>query len=141
MSDTPNQAGINQMLAMAREAQTHAYAPYSNFYVGACIRTTTGELFSGCNVENVSYPITQCSEASACGAMITAGFRHIAEILVIGSGTDICPPCGACRQMLYEFSQTDTKLHLCNQNGLQHTIPLIELLPKAFNSKHLEEII
>ena len=129
---------IEKMFKLAREAQENAYAPYSNFSVGACIKTTSGEYFSGANVENVSYALTVCAEQAACSTMVSSGCRHIAEILIIGGAEDICPPCGACRQLLYEFSQEDTLIYLCNDKGLQASVNLVDLLPSAFSSKHME---
>lgn len=133
MNDT-----VKKMFILAREAQENAYAPYSNFSVGSCLKTTGGEYFSGANVENVSYALTICAEQSACSQMVSSGCRHIAEILVIGGADDVCPPCGACRQLLYEFSQEDTVVHLCNDKGLVTSLNLVDLLPSAFASKHME---
>ncbi|HEY7140835.1 MAG TPA: cytidine deaminase, partial [Methylomirabilota bacterium] len=91
------------MLDRAHQALVNAHAPYSRFRVGACLRAASGRLHAGCNVENSSYPVTQCAEATAIGAMVAAGDREIAEILVVTEGPELCPPCGRCRQQLAEF--------------------------------------
>ncbi len=129
---------LEKMICLAREAQNHAYAPYSHFFVGCCIKTTNGEFFTGANVENVSYSLTVCAERAACANMVNAGYRQIADIVVVSSHDSICPPCGACRQFLYEFSQEDTQVHLCNDKGLQHSLKINALLPYAFMENHLE---
>lgn len=90
------------LLDAARTAATHAYAPYSSFQVGAALRTTSGEVFTGCNVENASFGETICAERNAVTTMVAAGHRSIETIAVVGS-TDPCWPCGACRQVLAEF--------------------------------------
>lgn len=123
---------IEKMISLAREAQQHAYAPYSHFFVGCCIKTTNGEFFSGANVENASYSLTICAERSACCAMINTGYIQIADIVIVTSSNQACPPCGACRQFLFEFSQKDTKVHLCTDKGIQQSLYLKDLLPYAF---------
>jgi len=128
---------LEKMLCLAREAQNNAYAPYSHFFVGCCIKTTNGEFFTGANVENVSYSLTVCAERAACASMVNAGYRQIADIVIVSSHDNICPPCGACRQFLYEFGQEDTQVHLCSDKGLQHSLKLNALLPYAFMKNHL----
>lgn len=125
------------MLASARQAQKNAYAPYSNFFVGVSIRTKNDDIYSGCNVENASYGLTQCAEANAIGSMIAAGENEITEVLVLGKGPALCMPCGACRQLLSEFASPDVKIHLCDEAGHRKTLPLGELLPLAFSKAHL----
>ncbi len=129
---------FEKMLCLARQAQNHAYAPYSHFFVGCCIKTTNGEFFTGANVENVSYALTVCAERAACATMANAGYRQIADILIVSSHDNSCPPCGACRQFLYEFSQENTQVHLCNDQGLQYSIKLNALLPYAFMESHIK---
>ena len=125
------------MLALARAAQEKAYAPYSGFFVGACLRTDTGELYAACNVENAAYPQSQCAEASAIGAMIAGGARRIVEVLVIGGSDDLCTPCGGCRQRLNEFASADVPVHVCGPEGLRKTVTLGELLPYSFGPSNL----
>ena len=123
---------LEAMLEAARRALANAHAPYSRFRVGACVRATSGRLYAGCNVENASYPITQCAETTAIGAMVAAGDREIVEVVLVSETPALCPPCGRCRQQLAEFAGPDTRVHLCGPDGLQRTLTLDELLPLAF---------
>ena len=130
-------AGIEPMLEAARRALANAHAPYSRFRVGACLRAASGRLHAGCNVENAAYPVGQCAEATAIGAMIAAGDREIAEIVVATEGAELCPPCGRCRQQLAEFAGPRTPVHLCGPEGVRLTTTLGELLPLAFGREAL----
>jgi homotetrameric cytidine deaminase len=114
--------------AAAEEAMRNAHAPYSNFKVGAALRTPGGAVFTGANVENAAYPQGQCAEASAIGALASAGEREIAAIAVVAERMDVCPPCGGCRQRLSEFAGPDTPVYLGTT-----TTTLGELLPMAFD--------
>ena len=98
------------------------------FKVGAALRTPTGAIYAGANVENAAYPQSQCAEASAIGALIAAGEREIAAVAVVAEKLDVCPPCGGCRQRLAEFAKPDTPVYL----GGHETTTLGELLPLAF---------
>ena len=129
---------LEKMIAAARDIRERAYAPYSNFRVGAVVRTLEGDLFAGCNVENSAYPQGNCAEASAVAAMVAAGQRRIAEVVVIGAGDQLCTPCGGCRQRLREFAADDTPVHVCGPEGLRRTFTLGELLPFAFGPENLE---
>ena len=129
--------GIAPMLEAARRALANAHAPYSRFRVGACLRAASGRLHAGCNVENAAYPVGQCAEATAIGAMIAAGDREIAEIVVATEGAELCPPCGRCRQQLAEFAGPDTPVHLCGPEGVRLSTTLGELLPLAFGREAL----
>jgi cytidine deaminase len=122
----------------AKAAQGHAYAPYSRFNVGAALRTASGAVFSGCNVENAAYPQGACAEANAIGAMALAGERHIVEILVIGDGDGLCTPCGGCRQRIREFASPETPIHIAGPDGPRATFSLAELLPHSFGPDHLQ---
>lgn len=123
---------IDDMLARAVAAQANAYAPYSHFRVGACLRGEDGSLYAGCNVENSAYPNGQCAEAGALSALVLAGERRIAEILVVGPDDTLCSPCGSCRQRLSELAAADTPVHLCGPAGVLMSTTLGELLPYAF---------
>lgn len=125
------------LLARALEVRERAYAPYSGFHVGAAIAATNGKIYTGCNVENASYGLTMCAEMSAVAQMVADGAQEICEALIIGSGQDICTPCGACRQIISEFAVTTIQIHLCNRSGECQTKTIGELLPFSFNSKFL----
>ncbi len=117
---------------LAKDASKKAHAPYSNFLVGASILTTDGRIYSGCNIENASYPEGWCAETTAIGQMIMGGGGTIAEIAVICEQMEKVTPCGGCRQRISEFGKVDTLVHLCDQEKILETITLGELLPKAF---------
>ena len=128
---------LEPMLELARQALANAHAPYSRFRVGACVRSASGRLYAGCNVENASYGVTQCAEASAIGAMVTAGERQIVEVVVVTEGAEPAPPCGRCRQQLAEFASPPTRVHLCGPEGVRLSATLSELLPMAFGPNSL----
>ena len=128
---------IDALFGAARAAQAKAYAPYSRFKVGAAIATPTGAIYSGCNVENAAYPVGSCAEASAISAMINAGERVIAAILVIGDGEALVTPCGGCRQRIREFAQASTPIHIAGPNGHRTSFTLADLLPHSFGPDHL----
>ena len=125
------------LLDAARAAQAQAYAPYSRYRVGAALATPDGRVFAGCNVENAAYPSGTCAEAGAIAAMVAAGGRVIAEILVVGDGTDLVTPCGNCRQRIREFANAATRVHCADGRGVQRSFTLDALLPHAFGPGHL----
>jgi cytidine deaminase len=116
----------------ARAAMAKAYAPYSNFPVGAAIRTPGGRIFAGANMENASFPEGWCAETSAIAHMVMSGERKIAEVAVVAEKMALITPCGGCRQRLKEFSSPETLVHLCDANGIVETVTLGDLIPKAF---------
>ncbi len=123
---------LDEMIRLAKAARDNAHAPYSGFRVGVCLRSADGRLFSGCNVENASYPEGQCAETSAIGALVASGAREIAEVLVLAEGERLCTPCGGCRQRLAEFADAGTPIHIAGPEGLRRSFTLGELLPEAF---------
>ncbi|MDJ0970681.1 MAG: cytidine deaminase [Kiloniellales bacterium] len=123
---------LDEMIRLAMAARDNAHAPYSGFRVGACLRSADGRLFAGCNVENAAYPEGQCAETSAIGAMVAAGARQIAEVLILAEGERLCTPCGGCRQRLAEFADADTPVHVAGLEGVRRSFTLGELLPEAF---------
>ena len=130
-------ADLDTLFQAARAAREKAYAPYSNFLVGAAIRGKTGAIFAGANVENAAYPQGCCAETSAISAMIMGGERRIAEIMVIGGGEGLTTPCGGCRQRIREFAGSDTPVHVAGLEGLRATFTLWELLPHSFGPENL----
>ena len=123
---------IAPMLDLARRALANAHAPYSRFRVGACLRTASGQLHAGANVENASYGLTLCAESAAIAAMVTAGDREIVEVVILTEGAELCPPCGRCRQQIAEFASAQARVHLCGPDGVRLSTTLGELLPLAF---------
>ena len=123
---------LEPMIDLARRALANAHAPYSRFRVGACVRTASGQLHAGANVENVSYGLTLCAESAAIAAMVTAGDREIVEVVIVTEGAEICPPCGRCRQQLAEFAGAGAGVYLCGPEGVRLNTTLGELLPLAF---------
>lgn len=122
----------------ARAARLNAHAPYSKFMVGAALRTKSGKVFAGCNVENVAYPEGTCAEAGAIAAMCAAGEREIAEVLVIADSAVPVTPCGGCRQKLAEFSGSDVMVTLADLAGPKVRMSMAELLPGAFSAEHMK---
>jgi cytidine deaminase len=114
-----------------------AYAPYSEFKVGAAVRAPTGAIYAGANVENVAYPQGQCAEASAIGALVAAGESAITAVAVVAEKVEVCPPCGGCRQRLAEFGSADTPVYLGRPGSDPHTTTLGELLPLSFGRSEL----
>ncbi len=123
---------MNDLLAAARGARGRAHAPYSGFKVGCALRLPSGRIVTGCNVENVAYPLSSCAERIAVGAMLLTGENRIEEALVIGFGATPCTPCGGCRQTLAEFAGPDLVVHCCAADGTVLSRRLDALLPYAF---------
>ena len=123
--------------ALAREAAGRAYAPYSNFPVGAAVRTEDGRRYAGANVENAAYPQGQCAEASALGAMVAGGGGRVVEVVVAAPSAEECAPCGGCRQRLREFAGPDAPIHLADLERVRRTTRLAELLPLSFGPESL----
>jgi len=124
-----------KLLAAAQAAMRNAHAPYSNFKVGAALLTTKGKIFAGCNVENASYGMTNCAERTAIfSAVATLGPKiEIAEIVVVNNHNVPCSPCGACRQVIYEFGPKAV-VHFQSASGPK-TLAITELLPEGFRLK------
>ncbi len=125
-------SALGEMIEQAAAARENAHAPYSGFKVGACLRSADGGLYAGCNVENLAYPQGLCAEAGAIAAMVAAGGREIAEVVVLAEGEALCTPCGGCRQKLSEFAGPDTPVHVAGPDGVRASFTLGELLPHGF---------
>ena len=121
----------------AAKVRERAYAPYSGFKVGAAIRSRSGQVFVGCNVENVAYPEGTCAEAGAIAAMVAAGEGEIAEVAVIADSPAPVTPCGGCRQKLAEFGGAMVPVTMATVAGVEKTVTLAELLPLAFEQAHM----
>lgn len=122
-----------ELISRARDAAKNAYAPYSNFKVGAAV-LAGGRIYSGCNVENASYGLTICAERNAVAAAIAGGERKIEAIAIYTDTDEPTPPCGACRQVLAEFG-TEMTVALVSRSAAPTSITLAELLPSAFEFK------
>lgn len=122
----------------ARDAMSRAYAPYSKFPVGAALLTDDGRVFTGANIEIASYPEGWCAETTALGHYVMAGGGKLAEIAVVAEKMDRITPCGGCRQRLAEFADPETKLHLCDQDGIVETVTMAEILPFGFRGDILK---
>ncbi len=125
----------SKMLAAARKARAKAYAPHSDFRVGAAVLGSDGRIYSGCNVENCSLGLTFCAERNAIFAMVAAGERTIREVLVIGDTDEYLPPCGACRQVIAEFAAPEVVVHMCNKAGGSRDLTVADLVPVIFRLK------
>lgn len=111
--------------------------PYSNFPVGAALRAASGRVFVGANVENAAYPEGLCAEASAIGAMVSAGERVIDTIVTVCDGDALSTPCGGCRQKIREFASADTVVHAAGPDGIRATYSMADLLPDSFGPENL----
>jgi cytidine deaminase len=124
------------LIAAAKQARENAHAPYSNFRVGAALRATSGRIFGGCNVENATYGLTVCAERIAIFKAMSEGERGFDAIAVVTDIETLTPPCGACRQLIWEFCG-DVPVILSNLKGKTEVIPMRELFPKPFDSSSL----
>lgn len=121
----------------AKSAMAMCHAPYSKFPVGAAIRAEDGKVYTGANIENISFPEGWCAETTAISHMVMGGAKKIVEIAVIAEKLALCPPCGGCRQRIKEFADRDTKIYLCDDAGVQKTMTMDELLPHSFETEIL----
>ena len=123
--------------ALAAHAQAHC--PYSRYAVGAAIRTVSGAIFAGCNVENAAYPEGTCAEAGAIAAMVLAGERKIVEVVVVTGGATPGTPCGGCRQRLREFAGPEVVVHATTNDGAALKMTMADLLPTSFGPEFLAD--
>lgn len=125
-----------ELIDAAVDVRTRAFAPYSNFKVGAAVETDEGVIYTGCNVEAASYGLTNCAERVAIQKAVSDGGRKFARLAVVVDTEVLTAPCGACRQIIWEFCG-DVPVILSNLDGKTETIQMSELLPRAFDSKFL----
>ena len=128
----------DSLIARARECLDRSYAPYSRFHVAAAVVDDRGRVFTGVNVENISYGLSMCAERVAIFSAVAAGARSITALAVASSGADLLSPCGACRQVVAEFAAPDAPIY-CETAGQPHRWTVVELLPNAFAAAHLEK--
>jgi cytidine deaminase len=124
------------LISAAKLARDNAHAPYSNFRVGAALRATSGRIFGGCNVENSTYGLTVCAERIAIFKAISEGERGFDAIAVVTDTDTLTPPCGACRQLLWEFCG-DIPVVMSNLKNKTETVQMRDLFPKPFDSSNL----
>lgn len=132
---------IEELYDAAVKAKGHAYCPYSHYPVGAALRTTSGKVFTGCNVENAAYPLGSCAEAGAISAMVLAGEHEIADLVTVTGGPAPGTPCGGCRQRIREFAVASTVVYATTtESGLANavTMTIDQLLPGAFGPENLK---
>ncbi len=127
----------DDLIAAAADVRERAYAPYSNFKVGAAVETEGGDIYTGCNVESASYGLTVCAERVAIWKGISRGEKKFGRIAVVVDTEELTPPCGVCRQIIWEFCG-DVPVILSNLHGNSETVMMSELLPRAFDSKFLK---
>jgi cytidine deaminase len=124
----------------ARRVRENAHAPYSKFKVGAALRAVSGQVYVGCNVENVAYPEGTCAEAGAIAAMIAAGDTQIAEVAVIADSPKPVTPCGGCRQKIAEFAAGDVIVTMATTDGVSIQSSVAELLPGSFDADYMSRV-
>jgi cytidine deaminase len=125
------------LVEAATQARERAFAPYSGFRVGAALETTDGRIVGGCNVENASYGLTLCAERVALVKAISEGITGFRRIAVVTDVDDLTPPCGACRQLLWEFAP-DAEVVLANTRGKTAVYRVAELLPHGFDASQFK---
>ncbi len=126
------------LIAAARQARENAHAPYSNFRVGAAVRAKSGRIYAGCNVETASYGLTCCAERVAIFKAVSEGERGFDAIAVVTDADTLTPPCGACRQIIWEFCG-DVPVILADLAGNAEQVRAGELLPRAFDATSISE--
>jgi cytidine deaminase len=134
LSDANEQEVIDAALA----AREQSVAPFSNFLVGAAVRTDTGKVFTGCNIESASYGLTVCAERVAIWKALSEGERNFTNLAVAADTMRLTPPCGTCRQIIWEFAK-HADIVMVNLHGEREAIHIENLLPRAFDARFLEE--
>jgi cytidine deaminase len=125
------------LIETAKQARLHAVAPFSNFLVGAAIRTEGGKVYTGSNVESASYGLTVCAERVAIWKALSEGERNFTELAVVADTESLTPPCGTCRQIIWEFAR-GAKIVFANLDGKSETFEIADLLPRAFDARFLK---
>ena len=126
-----------ELIAAATAVRENAYAPFSSFKVGSAIEMEDGEVIDGCNVVSASYGLTVCAERVAIWKAISEGKRKIKQIAVVADTEELTPPCGVCRQIIWEFGG-DIPVTMANLKGKTETVQMKDLLPRAFDTKFLK---
>lgn len=129
---------IRELIDKAIDARTRAHVPYSKFQVGAALITKNQKVYQGCNIENASYGLTNCAERTAIFKAVSEGEKEIETLVVVGDTEGPISPCGACRQVMAEFCDENTKIILTNLKGDIQETSINELLPGYFSSRDLK---
>jgi cytidine deaminase len=129
-----------QLIERAKEARLLAHAPYSNFDVGAALLSSDGRVYTGCNIENSTYGLTMCAERVAIFKAVSEGVREFSKVAVVADFSNPTPPCGCCRQMIWEFSSETAEIILANLSGDVQKFQIKELFPEAFDARFLERV-
>ena len=128
----------NQLVEVAAAARLQSLARFSNFQVGAALRTKEGKVFTGCNVESASYGLTVCAERVAIWKALSEGERDFTDLVIVADTEMLTPPCGTCRQIIWEFAK-HAKIVLANLHGQREELQISDLLPRAFDARFLKE--
>jgi cytidine deaminase len=132
-----SEENFEKLIEAAKQARLQSIAPFSNFLVGAALKTQDGKVYTGCNVESASYGLTVCAERVAIWKAISEGERHFTELAVVADTETLTPPCGTCRQIIHEFCGDEATIVLANLRGKTETCRTKELLPRAFDARFL----
>ncbi len=127
---------LQQLIETAKTARLKSIAPFSNFLVGAAVKTEDGKVYIGCNVESASYGLTVCAERVAIWKALSEGERQFTELAIVADTEALTPPCGTCRQIIWEFAKNAT-IVLSNLRGETQIVSIKELLPRAFDARFL----
>jgi cytidine deaminase len=131
-----SEESLQELIETAKTARLRSIAPFSNFLVGAAIKTEGGKVYTGCNVESASYGLTVCAERVAIWKALSEGERQFTELAIVADTASLTPPCGTCRQIIWEFCKNAT-IVLANLRGESQTVSIRELLPRAFDARFL----
>jgi cytidine deaminase len=131
-----SEESLRQLIETAKAARLRSIAPFSNFLVGAAVKTKDGKVYTGCNVESASYGLTVCAERVAIWKALSEGERQFTELAIIADTGALTPPCGTCRQIIWEFCKSAT-IVLANLRGESEIVSIRELLPRAFDARFL----
>jgi cytidine deaminase len=132
LSETDN------LVEIATKARTCSLAPFSNFLVGAALRTEAGKIYTGCNIESASYGLTVCAERVAIWKALSECERDFSDLVIVVDTEQLTPPCGTCRQIIWEYCK-HAKITLANLRGQSEVVDIRELLPKAFDARFLKD--
>lgn len=135
-----SEESLQALIEKATNARLQSVAPFSNFLVGAAVKAENGKVYIGCNIESASYGLTVCAERVAIWKALSEGERNFTELAVVADTESLTPPCGTCRQIIWEFARHAT-IVLANLRGLSETVSIRDLLPRAFDARFLKEVM